>query len=55
MLASSQLDFSGADTAFLYPDIRTAMVGDFSSGGRMIEARLAEVSGIRKTRPRSGL
>jgi len=54
MLASSQLDFSGADTAFLYPDIRTAMVGDFSSGGRMIEARLAEVSGIRKTRPSHG-
>jgi len=48
MLISSRTDFSGEDTAFLYPDIRTAMVGKFSEEGRMLQANLGEVAGIRK-------
>ena len=54
ILVSSSLDFSGDDTAFLYPDIRTTMVGRFAENGRMVEARLGEVCGIRKPRLNHG-
>ena len=48
MITSSTLEFSGDDAAFLYPDIRTAMVGKFVDG-KMMEAKHGEVCGIAMT------
>ena len=44
-MVSQRLGFSGQDVAYLYPDCRTALVGDFGSDGKMVEARLSEVIG----------
>jgi histone-lysine N-methyltransferase SETD7 len=44
-LVSPSLEFTSADTVFLYPDCRTALVGRFSSGV-MVEAFLADVVGM---------
>lgn len=42
---SPRLSFSGTDVSYLYPDCRTAMVGDFGEEGKMVEARLGELVG----------
>ena len=46
-VVSPTLTFSGNDVAYLYPDCRTALVGDFSNNGKMVEARLGEVIGTK--------
>jgi len=43
-LVSPDYKFSGSDVVFLYPDCRTALVGDFNKG-EMESARRAEVIG----------
>ena len=44
-MVSPRLSFSGKDVSYLYPDCRTAMVGDFGKDGKMVEARLGELVG----------
>ena len=44
-MVSPRLSFSGEDVSYLYPDCRTAMVGDFGKDGKMVEARLGELVG----------
>ena len=46
-IVSPQLSFSGIDISYLYPDCRTALIGDFSNNGKMVEARLGEVIGTK--------
>ena len=43
-MVSPRTDFSGDETAFLYPDIRTAMVGSFSAAARKLGASPSAVS-----------
>jgi len=42
---SPRLTFTGSDMVYLYPDCRTALVGDFGKDGKMVETRLSEVIG----------
>ena len=42
---SPRLTFSGSDMVYLYPDCRTALVGDFGKDGKMVETSLSEVIG----------
>lgn len=48
-IVSPKLTFSGIDISYLYPDCRTALVGDFSNNGKMVEARLGEVIGTKNS------
>ena len=50
-MVSPRLNFSGQDVAYLYPDCRTALVGDFGLDGKMVEARLGEVIGTSASNP----
>ena len=45
-MVSPRISFSGPDLSYLYPDCRTAMIGDFGKDGKMVEARLGELVGI---------
>ena len=44
-MVSPRSSFTGQDVSYLYPDCRTALVGDFGPDGKMVEARLGEVIG----------
>lgn len=42
-------NFTGSDVAYVYPDMKTMLVGNFSKGGVMMSAQEAEITGLEMT------
>ena len=45
-MVSDQIDFSGNNTVYFYPDCRTALVGTFGVNGQLKTGHVTEIVGV---------
>jgi hypothetical protein len=45
-MVSDNVDFSGSNTAYFYPDCRTAILGTYGQQGQLVEGLVTEIIGL---------